>query len=88
MSHAGLGTRRHLLTSPPRKDTRAEYVPAHEEHYWKRFSDEIRQGYGNDDLTTRKNSSQRNSNRSFASTKRVFLPAGTDTRPASTSSGL
>src|SRR5882724_4764274 len=37
------------------KDTRAEYVPAAwKSTTWKRFSDEIRQGYGNDDLTTRK----------------------------------
>jgi len=37
------------------KDTRAKYVPASWKNTtWKRFTDEITQGYGNDDLTIRK----------------------------------
>src|SRR5205814_7593448 len=37
------------------KDTRAKYVPAAWKNTtWKRFTEEITQGYGNDDLTTRK----------------------------------
>jgi len=37
------------------KDTRAKYVPASwKTKTWKRFTDEIMQGYGNDDLTVRK----------------------------------
>jgi imidazolonepropionase-like amidohydrolase len=37
------------------KDTRAQYVPASwKTKTWKRFTDEITQGYGNDDLATRK----------------------------------
>src|SRR5258707_1124076 len=37
------------------KDTRAKYVPASwKTKTWKRFTDEITQGYGNDDLTVRK----------------------------------
>ena len=37
------------------KDTRAKYVPASwKSTTWKRFTDEITQGYGNDDLATRK----------------------------------
>lgn len=37
------------------KDTRAKYVPASwKSKTWKRFSDEITQGYGDDDLTIRK----------------------------------
>src|SRR3984893_8537845 len=37
------------------KDTRAKYAPASwKTKTWKRFTDEITQGYGNDDLTIRK----------------------------------
>jgi imidazolonepropionase-like amidohydrolase len=37
------------------KDTRAKYVPASwKSQTWKRFTDEITQGYGGDDLATRK----------------------------------
>jgi imidazolonepropionase-like amidohydrolase len=37
------------------KDTRAKYVPTSwKTKTWKRFTDEITQGYGNDDLTVRK----------------------------------
>jgi imidazolonepropionase-like amidohydrolase len=37
------------------KDSRAKYVPASwKSQTWKRFTDEITQGYGNDDLTVRK----------------------------------
>src|SRR5205814_127820 len=65
------------------KDTRAKYVPAAWKNTtWKRFTEEITQGYGNDDLTTRKKFIAKELEIAhLLHEKGVLFLAGTDTPP-------